>query len=91
MQIKRKKTVEVEEITDVLCDKCGKSQMGECRNLNGARICLVGQYDSTDLPDGQYLEFDVCESCIMAWVETFEHDVFKNMNDASVRDLDTND
>lgn len=55
---------EVNEVEDIICNKCGNSCFGEM-NYNGLIEAEVsGGYDSTHLLDGESYQFSICESCL---------------------------
>jgi hypothetical protein len=84
MKITHTETVHVERVTDVLCDRCGKSMLGSLSNVNGVSISGSGAYDSTHFPDGIVFTADVCEGCAAEWFKTFKH----NPLDTPIRDFD---
>lgn len=73
MIINKKVSKEIEEIEDVVCDKCGDS----CKLAHySGDYC--GGYFSTHIPDGVAYTFDVCEKCLLEWMKTFKRDVCEN-------------
>lgn len=65
-------TREVQVVTDVTCDCCGKSMRGFAGNINGVTIRGSGAYDSVEFPDMCEINADVCESCAMEWFKGFK-------------------
>lgn len=66
-----KKVIEVEEVEDILCNKCGNS----CK-LNGSPYGLLeydysGGYDSTPLRDCTTYTFSMCETCLLELFKSF--------------------
>lgn len=73
MKVLQKKTIEIESIEDILCDRCEKSMKGTHGNINGVNVGGSGAYDSTHFPDGLSFDLDVCEECAAEWFKTFKH------------------
>jgi hypothetical protein len=59
--IKRIEKREVEEVTSILCNKCGKEIQ---RYDNYCTVKYSGGYGSK-IGDGAYLEFDLCDDCLI--------------------------
>ena len=77
--IKTQKVVrEVQEVIDVLCNKCGETCKDEM-NFNGlieARI--EGAYDSKYLEDTTRYKFSLCEKCLKELFDTFKISPIEN-------------
>ena len=79
MKSKKTETVEIDVVTDILCDKCGKSCMGWCGNFCGVTISISGGPDSEVFPDDETVRhFDLCEHCIDEWLKTWAKDYLSN-------------
>ena len=67
---------EVEEIVDILCNKCGKSciaDSGGCVNRCGLIEASVhGNYSSPKLWDDVVYTFSICEECLRELFDNFE-------------------
>ncbi len=75
MRIYKTETKEMQTITDICCDKCGRSCMGTCGNFCGIKFCISGGYDSPVFPDDNTVrEYDVCEFCVDEWMKTWATD-----------------
>lgn len=68
-------TQQVSETVDITCNCCGKTCKDSAglnyEGLLGAQLC--GGYASK-LGDSIRYEFDVCETCLLAWFAGFKHD-----------------
>ena len=86
MRIYKTETKEVEQITDICCDKCGRSCMGHCGNFCGIHFSISGGFDSSIFPDDETVrEYDVCEYCANDWMRTWPKDYLTiNTNTGSV-------
>ena len=66
MRVIESKQVTVEQVTDYLCNLCGKSCKDEhgynFEGLLGAAISFG--YGSTHFGDGTMIELSICESCL---------------------------
>lgn len=72
MKLTKVVTVEIEEVEDILCNKCGASLKCEL-NTNGLVEAEVrGGYDSPHLTDGEIYEFSLCEKCLVELFENFK-------------------
>jgi hypothetical protein len=65
-------TTKVSVVEDIICDKCGKSCIGECGNFCGVKIECVGGYDSPVFEDESEITYHVCEHCISTWIKSWE-------------------
>lgn len=76
MRIYKTEKQDVKICTDIICDKCGKSCLGElCKNYCGTEFNISGNYDSRVFPDDETIRhYDVCEFCINEWMETWPKD-----------------
>lgn len=71
---KEKKVVEVDKITDILCNKCDKSVCPESKNLKwseGCNIRIGFKYGSNR--DGEVHKFDLCDNCYDEFIKSFKH------------------
>lgn len=76
MYVTSTRQVEVEEIEDIICNRCGGSCKVAGMNFEGLiGIDFTGGYGS-HLGDGNRYRFDVCETCLEEWFKSFKHDPF---------------
>ena len=61
MKTYRKKTIEVQRINDVLCDKCGKSIFLDEYTTEGSELFMSFGYGSDR--DAQEYDIDLCDNC----------------------------
>ena len=84
MKVTTKQTKQVDEITDVICNKCGMScypNTGGCDNFCGLGAVVWGNYDSAVLKDAAEYKFDICEKCLVKLFKTFKIPVeIKDLN-----------
>lgn len=73
MEIKTKtqKIVEVEEISNIFCNKCDKSIIYLYNNVAGTKLLADFGYGS--VKDGLMEEFHLCDDCYDDLVLTFKH------------------
>lgn len=76
------KTVESEEVVDVICNKCGEScKENDCTDSPGignvfcglVEVSVDGGYFSPVFDDGIGYKFSVCERCLDEYFKTFKH------------------
>jgi hypothetical protein len=73
MKFTRTLAKDIQEITEIFCNKCGMSCRGHVGNLNGLIEATVsGAYDSTHLEDGDVYTFSLCERCIKELIDSFQ-------------------
>lgn len=70
-----KVTKETDEVTDIICNKCGVTCKDEhemnYEGLIGAYV--IAGYGAEYLYDGVGYSFDLCEKCIFELFKTFKH------------------
>jgi len=62
----------IEEVDDILCNKCGKSLKGECDFEGLIEAEAVGGYGSI-LGDMCKYKFSLCENCLKELFENFKY------------------
>jgi hypothetical protein len=79
-------TTQIEEVDDIICNKCGKSLKEEIRDgmvLINEEFCglmeteVYGQYYSPYLENGQIYRFSLCEKCLKNLFRRFKIPVEK--------------
>lgn len=73
------KTIEEEEIEDIICNKCGRSLKGEYNYSGINELQIVGGYDSPVFGDGDKYIFSLCEYCLKELFDSFEIAVEKDL------------
>lgn len=83
MLIIKKETVEVDQLEDIVCNKCGQSLKGyaDFEGLENADV-FCG-YDSKHFGDGTQLCFSLCEACLFELNKTFKHSMIQGSTDDS--------
>ncbi len=79
VKVKETKTVEVETVKDVLCNKCGKSCLPDedVQDAYGLiEATVTGGFLSPALGDMTRYVFSICEPCLAELFKTFVHDPF---------------
>lgn len=68
------KTITVDEIDDVICNKCGDSCRQEHRLSNEGliEISVQGGYWSNYIGDGTRYTFSICEKCLIELFASFK-------------------
>jgi hypothetical protein len=69
------KTIEEEEIEDIICNKCGRSLKGKYDYSGINELRVEGGYDSPVFNDGDKYIFSLCEYCLKELFESFEIEV----------------
>jgi len=73
---KVKKSVEVVKITDILCNKCGKTLCPEdIYWQEGCNIEIEFEYGSNK--DGETHKFDLCDNCYDEFTNSFKYGIEK--------------
>lgn len=62
----------VDEIEDVVCNRCGRSCMSQKGERYGLSAIVGGGYESTHLEDMTSYQFDLCEKCLVELFEGFK-------------------
>lgn len=84
MRIYKTTKKEVQEVTDICCDLCGRSCIGECGNFCGISFNVSGGYDSPIFPDDEGIRhYDICEYCTYTWMKTWSKDYLCMGTDAN--------
>jgi len=66
------KTEEVDEVEDIICNKCGNTLKDDCRiNFEGIKLRTSWGYASKK--DGETHESHLCEKCYDELIETFKY------------------
>ena len=65
------KTVETEEIKDILCNNCGESCFREYNALGLIETEVCGGYYSVELEDMKTYTFSICEKCLVELFKQF--------------------
>lgn len=69
------KTIEIEEVIDYVCNKCGlsfgKISNGHCYNAGIIEFTYRGNYHSKSLNDLEEYTFSLCEPCIKNLFDSF--------------------
>lgn len=75
MEAKKMVTKQVEEVDDVLCDRCGESLYPHDHSeACGIHTILWGNYFSPAFVDGDEYEFAACEKCLLEWFKSFKNE-----------------
>ena len=75
MKVLKKVTKEIEELDDLICNKCGKTLKQIIGSDGTYNFCgleevrMVCGYGS--LNDGDIYQFSMCEQCVLELMETF--------------------
>jgi hypothetical protein len=73
-----KKEIEQEEITDILCNKCGESCKDKCNmNYEGLIEANVWGGYGSKLGDSVSYQFSLCEDCLKIMFDDFKIPVLK--------------
>ena len=81
MLITELSTIEVEKVTEIVCNKCG--EFNEVHNNNMSVFEGLGEVDITfgyfseHFGDGTHISFALCEKCLYELVQTFKVDPYK--------------
>jgi ssDNA-binding Zn-finger/Zn-ribbon topoisomerase 1 len=76
MKVMKKVTKEVEEIDDMICNKCGKtlkqilSKYGDYNFCGLEEVKMVCGYGSEN--DGTIFTFSICEECVLEMMAGFQ-------------------
>jgi hypothetical protein len=74
-----------EVIDDVLCNKCGKTQLYAKEDFNyevyGVQCYFTGGFYSKAFPDMSEWEFSLCEECLFELFKTFKYQPDNNLED----------
>lgn len=62
----------VDEVEDVVCNRCGKTCMSKQGERYGLSAVVGGGYESTHLEDMTSYQFDLCEKCLVELFEGFK-------------------
>lgn len=68
---------DVEEIVDIICNKCGEScqtgKIGDSASYDGLlEVAITGGYHSKFLGDCTTHKFSICEKCLNDYFKTFK-------------------
>ena len=65
------------QVTQVRCDRCGRTNEGDAMSLQRDmhHIQVVGGYGDEFPLDGTSIVFDVCSTCLLAWTAGFSNPV----------------
>lgn len=69
------KTTVEEQISVLICNKCGRTGKGKYENYDLHIIQLAGGYGDDFPADFQSVTFVTCGDCLKAWTDTFKHPV----------------
>lgn len=74
MKVYKEVLKKTEEITNILCNKCGKSTKHNDFGYNSTAIKVQGGYNDSGsvIYDGVELSFDICSHCMESYIKSFK-------------------